>query len=339
MADSLKIRITGDDSAFLQTLHSLETSAQATLDTLKAAASAAGEAFGEALGAVAAPVALGDEGELARRAVQLAEAVTRAWSGTAAFDAPALSIAFGAIDPSALLEGVLSGLQAAFSAASETLRAAVEEGYLRPGFEGVDWEALAGQLSARMSAVGTQGAQALAATAPTLRAAAATAASGVGEAMDASGAASVAGRATADGWTSGFNSRVESMKAAARNAAKAITAAFNGAMGIASPSKVFMRAGRFTGEGFILGYEDSIREAQRTVRKLTGTLISAADFPARNVMTVKQAAHDTGGGDGLPHLNVGLYISDRKIAEATADANGRISNARAKRLAAGWGHV
>ena len=168
---------------------------RATLDTLKAAASAAGEAFGEALGAVAAPVALGDEGELARRAVQLAEAVTRAWSGTAAFDAPALSIAFGAIDPSALLEGVLSGLQAAFSAASETLRAAVEEGYLRPGFEGVDWEALAGQLSARMSAVGTQGAQALAATAPTLRAAAATAASGVGEAMDASGAASVAGRA------------------------------------------------------------------------------------------------------------------------------------------------
>ena len=75
------------------------------------------------------------------------------------------------------------------------------------------------------------------------------------------------------------------------------------------------------------------------MRKLTGTLISAADFPARNVMTVKQAAHDTGGGDGLPHLNVGLYISDRKIAEATADANGRISNARAKRLAAGWGHV
>ena len=43
--------------------------------------------------------------------------------------------------------------------------------------------------------------------------------------------------------------------------------------------------------------------------------------------------------DELSRLNVGLYISDRKIAEATADAGARVSNARSKRLAAGWGHV
>ena len=101
-----------------------------------------------------------------------------------------------------------------------------------------------------------------------------------------------------------------------------------------------MRSGRFTGEGFILGYEESIREAQRTVRGLTGGLISAANFPARGVATVAQNAQTAGAdGDELSRLNVGLYISDRKIAEATADASARVSNARSKRLAAGWGHA
>ena len=152
--------------------------------------------------------------------------------------------------------------------------------------------------------------------------------------------AATAGRHTADGWTSGFNSRVGSMRAAARAAARSVTAAFNSALGIASPSKVFQRSGRFTGEGFILGYEESIREAQRTVRGLTGGLISAANFPARGVATVAQNAQTAGAdGDELSRLNVGLYISDRKIAEATADASARVSNARSKRLAAGWGHA
>ena len=103
---------------------------------------------------------------------------------------------------------------------------------------------------------------------------------------------------------------------------------------------MFQRSGRFTGEGFILGYEESIREAQRTVRGLTGGLISAANFPARGVATVAQNAQTAGAdGDELSRLNIGLYISDRKIAEATADASARVSNARSKRLAAGWGHA
>ena len=49
MADGIQIRITGDDSEFLKTLSSLESSALATLEGLTAAASAAGGAFGEAM--------------------------------------------------------------------------------------------------------------------------------------------------------------------------------------------------------------------------------------------------------------------------------------------------
>ena len=41
MADSIRIRITGDDSEFLRTLASLEDSARATLDGLAAAAAVA----------------------------------------------------------------------------------------------------------------------------------------------------------------------------------------------------------------------------------------------------------------------------------------------------------
>ena len=85
--------------------------------------------------------------------------------------------------------------------------------------------------------------------------------------------------------------------------------------------------------------EESIREAQRTVRGLTGSLVSAATLPAQR-MTIAQSAQTAGvDGDDLSPLNVGLYINDRKIAEATADASARVSNARARRLAAGWGHT
>ena len=154
---------------------------------------------------------------------------------------------------------------------------------------------------------------------------------------------SAAGDNSADGWISGFGDRVEDMKTTARNAARAITAAFNRALGIASPSKVFRQSGRFSGEGFALGYEESIRDAQRTVRSITGTLISAANFSS---FPMRNAAQAAGAGSAYiadsgtdASLNVGLYINDRKIAEATSDANARVSNARARRMAAGWGHM
>ena len=343
MAEGITIRITGDDSEFLQTLASLESEAQATLEALEASASAAGAAFGAAAlgdGMGASVPALFDDGEgLARQAARVAEAVARAWSGAAVLDAPSVAAPMALLDPEALLEGALASLQPAFAAAAETLRAAFTEGYLRPGFEGADWEGLSARLAGRFLQAGTLGAQALAATAPLLSAAGQLATSGVPQAMDASSAAAASGRDTAGGWVSGFESRVGAMRAAARAAARSVTSAFNSALGIASPSKVFQRSGRFTGEGFILGYEESIREAQRTVRGLTSGLVSAAALPAQR-MTIAQSAQAAGvDGDDLSRLNVGLYISDRKIAEATADASARVSNARARRLAAGWGHT
>lgn len=346
MADSIRIRITGDDSEFLRTLASLEDSARATLDGLAAAAAVAGEAFGaaaarygESLGAAGGLRLFESEEGATRQAARLAEAVARVWSGAAALEAPSLTLPRSLLDPEALLQSLRAALETDFSAAAEALRAALTEGYLRPGFEGVDWEGFAARFAEALAQTGMQGAQALAATAPALGEAGRAATAEVPAAMDASSSAAGAGRSTANGWVSGFESRVGAMRASARAAARSITSAFNGALGIASPSKVFRRSGRFSGEGFILGYEESIREAQRTVRGLTGGLVSAAALPAQR-MTIAQSAQAAGvDGDDLSRLNVGLYIGERKIAEATAEANGRVSNARAKRLAAGWGHA
>lgn len=148
------------------------------------------------------------------------------------------------------------------------------------------------------------------------------------------------GQWAGQGLVNGLNSKYSAVYAAARRLAQAAESGARITLRISSPSKVFEELGMFTGEGFLVGYEKSIREAQRTVRSLTGGLISAANFPARGTVTVAQNAQAAGAdGDDLSRLNVGLYISDRKIAEATADASARVSNARSKRLAAGWGHA
>ena len=148
------------------------------------------------------------------------------------------------------------------------------------------------------------------------------------------------GQWAGQGLVNGLNSKYSAVYAAARRLAQAAERGARITLKISSPSKVFESLGAFTGEGFIVGYEKSIREAQRTVRSLTGGLISAAALPARGVANAAQNAQAAGAdGDELSRLNVGLYISDRKIAEATADASARVSNARSKRLAAGWGHV
>lgn len=147
------------------------------------------------------------------------------------------------------------------------------------------------------------------------------------------------GQWAGQGLVNGLNSKYSAVYAAARRLAQAAESGARITLRISSPSKVFEELGLFTGEGFLVGYEKSIREAQRTVRGLTSGLVSAATLPAQR-MTIAQSAQ-TGGvaEDDLSRLNVGLYISDRKIAEATADASARVSNARAKRLAAGWGHT
>ena len=141
-------------------------------------------------------------------------------------EAPSLTLPRSLLDPEALLQSLRAALETDFSAAAEALRAALTEGYLRPGFEGVDWEGFAARFAEALAQTGMQGAQALAATAPALGEAGRAATAEVPAAMDASSSAARAGRSTANGWISGFESRVGAMRASARAAARSITSAF-----------------------------------------------------------------------------------------------------------------
>lgn len=322
MPDSVKIRITGDDSAFLETLRSVDAAVQATLTGLSAASAGVTQAWSAAAqGCAAALSAFGD----LRSPWEAIKTQAHAWND---------------LDFESLASRLLDGAQAALFGAATGLQAAITDGFLFPGVQGADWAGAGGAFAAQLSQAASTGAAALAAQRDLLSGAAEAAVSGVGAAMNAASATSRAGASTASGWIRGFNARVGAMKSAARAAAYAVTAAFNAALGIASPSKVFERIGRYTGEGFILGYEKSIREAQRTARSVTNSLTGAANFSQSAPAAAAQAgAARASNAEDAPPFSVDLYIGKRKIAEATADANARVTSARARRVAAGWGHM
>lgn len=164
-----------------------------------------------------------------------------------------------------------------------------------------------------------------------------SASSGIPGAMDVSDETYGSGRNTVSGYIRGVNSMRGPLTNAMRSLARAALNAHKSELGEQSPSKEFRKSGQYSVEGYILGFSDRIRSAQRTVRNLTGTLLSASAVQSRGASAA--AADASADADPLSRLSVGLYVSDRKIAEATADANARVSNARSRRVAAGLGHV
>ena len=164
-----------------------------------------------------------------------------------------------------------------------------------------------------------------------------SASSGIPGAMDVSDETYGSGRNTVSGYIRGVNSMRGPLTNAMRSLARAALNAHKSELGEQSPSKEFRKSGQYSVEGYILGFSDRIRSAQRTVRNLTGTLLSASAVQSRGASAT--AADVSADADPLSRLSVGLYVSDKKIAEATADANARVSNARSRRVAAGLGHV
>ena len=239
------------------------------------------------------------------------------------------------------------------SAIAPALQKAVEEGYL-VALENIDWTSEESWFNSMLASLAGSGVEGFSNAMNDGASDAGDAASNMSESAIDSAAATLQtgspskrfyqlGQWAGQGLVNGLNNKYGAVYAAARRLAQAAERGARITLKISSPSKVFESLGAFTGEGFIVGYKKSIRDAQRTVRSITGTLISAANFSSFPMRTAAQAAgagsaYVADSGMDAP-LNVGLYISDRKIAEATADASARVSNARSKRLAAGWGHA
>lgn len=80
------------------------------------------------------------------------------------------------------------------------------------------------------------------------------------------------GRRIGEGLVSGINEMLPAVQAAAHRIAAAAAVAAKAALGVHSPSKVFEEIGEFTGEGFIIGFEDSVKDFGSMVNNLVPAL-------------------------------------------------------------------
>lgn len=85
------------------------------------------------------------------------------------------------------------------------------------------------------------------------------------------------GRDIIGGFISGVTEKARELASAAANAVSSAISAAKGALGIRSPSRVFMDIGDDTMAGFIIGIGDRERETMKTMGNLIGNVIDEAD--------------------------------------------------------------
>ena len=114
-----------------------------------------------------------------------------------------------------------------------------------------------------------------------------------------------------------------------------------GALGIASPSKVFAGIGEYTMQGLANGIEDASSEAERAMQSAIDDVYGAAD----GVASVSMRAEATGAGsmasevaslrEELRQMRLVLNIDGRAFAQATVGEMDKALNDRSNRILAG----
>lgn len=87
----------------------------------------------------------------------------------------------------------------------------------------------------------------------------------------------------AKGLVKGLTSQLDKVNAASEKLAKAVTSTIKKKLKIHSPSREMLTLGRYTGEGFVNGVEDMVRDAARATANLTAV-------PTRRQMTLPAAS-------------------------------------------------
>jgi tape measure domain-containing protein len=87
---------------------------------------------------------------------------------------------------------------------------------------------------------------------------------------------STSGDNSAQGWIDAYGKRVDEMETLSYNSAVRIHKAFKRGQLESSPSKAFMLSGKHAGEGYEIGFNKSMDDAIRSVRRSTASLIDAA---------------------------------------------------------------
>lgn len=218
-----------------------------------------------------------------------------------------------------------SKMQAAYSAA-------LQEGLLAG--TSFDTEIASEQLSAILVAMVSEGAVK---AKPKVTEATKQAVEDMPVALDKKKEAADAGAQTTAGYADGILSGKSSVISAATSVANSAINTFKSTLGIASPSKVMMEIGQFTGEGYAIGLQESMANAVLVARRMTGEIITAANMSMPMQVKVPDMQQSIEYALEATQQPINLYVNGRELARVTASDTQQAQNWHNRRIALGVG--
>jgi hypothetical protein len=135
----------------------------------------------------------------------------------------------------------------------------------------------------------------------------------------------------------GIRSGASSVISAAVSVARATVSAFKKVLGIASPSKVMMELGAFTGEGYAIGIENSMRRAVAVAQRMSGQVVTAADISQSMRVNIPTLTQDIILANEQSDRSVNLYVNGKELGRVMANDNQLAQNRYNRSIALGVG--
>lgn len=124
---------------------------------------------------------------------------------------------------------------------------------------------------------------------------------------------------------------------AAKAVARATISAFKNILGIASPSKVFMEMGEFTGEGYAIGLQNSMANAVAVAKRMTGQVVTAAELSQTMRVNIPTLTQDIILANERSERSVNLYVNGKELGRVMAADNQLAQNRYNRTIAMGVG--
>ena len=135
----------------------------------------------------------------------------------------------------------------------------------------------------------------------------------------------------------GIRSGSSSVINAAISVARATVSAFKKVLGIASPSKVMMELGAFTGEGYAIGIENSMKRAVAVAQRMSGQVVTAADISQSMRVNIPTLTQDIILANEQSDRSVNLYVNGKELGRVMAPDNQLAQNRYNRSIALGVG--
>ena len=158
----------------------------------------------------------------------------------------------------------------------------------------------------------------------------------VSGALSKTGEMTKAGAMAGAGFQQGLESKRSVILATARSIASAAAGAISAALDIHSPSRVTMRLGAYTGEGFNAGLSDSLQSAVKNARHIVNDMNLQPKISTPDLNGIFRMNGQSLQSDGVNVYPV-LALDGRIVAQTMATDNARAANRYNKNIALGVG--